>query len=207
MADFTQDQVGKALANLGNYRVKRAQEVANTGFPDGISGSLLLALGLRETNLKNLEGGLKLVGGEWVKQDDPTKMDVGWTQINRGFHAASLKLMPGVKAGTWTPTVDNKTANDAGFVPRFEEALMFTVNMMHESQAYGADHGVPDADLARFSVAAHNGGMGGALKGFREGNMDKYTTMGDYSGWVLRHRTLINRWLGQHPNWKVDSTP
>lgn len=207
MADFTQDQVGKALANLGNYRVKRAQEVANSGFPDGISGSLLLALGLRETNLRNLEGGIKLVNGEWVKQDDPTKMDVGWTQINRGFHAASLKLMPGVKSDTWTPTVENKTANDAGFVPRFEEALTFTINMMHESQAYAADHGVPNDELARFGVAAHNGGMGGALKGWREGNVDKYTTMGDYSGWVLRHRTLINRWLGQHPNWKVDSTP
>ena len=205
MADLTQDQVGKALANLGNYRVKRAQEVANSGFPDGISGSLLLALGMRETMLQNIQGGAMFVDGKWVPQTDPTKMDVGWSQINRGFHSGSLKLMPGVKNGTWAPTVDGKTANDAGFVPRFEDALQFTVNMMHESQAYGSTHGVKDEDLARFAVAAHNGGMGGALKGYREGNVDKYTTLGDYSGWVLRHRTLINRWLGQHPNWKVDS--
>ena len=32
--------------------------------------------------------------------------------------------------------------------------------------------------------------------------VDKYTTGGDYSAWVIRHRSLVQRWLNDHPNWK-----
>jgi hypothetical protein len=202
MADFTQTQVANALANLGNYRVKRVQEVASQGWNDGISGSTLLALGLRETALTNIQGGLiKDADGKWIPQPDPNKMDVGVFQISRIFHMVALKAMPGVKNGTWGPVVEGKTAGDGGFVPRFEESLQYTVQGLRDAQAYAEDHGVKAADLPRFSVAAHNAGWGGALRGYREGNVDKYTTGGDYSGWVFRHRTLINQWLKAHPNW------
>lgn len=202
MANLTDSQIGDRLTQLGHYRVMRTQEVANQGLPDGISGSLILALGLRETGLTNVEGGAELVNGVWVPQSDPNKKDVGVFQISRLYHKASLALMPGVKIGTWTPVVNGKSAANGGYCPRFEDSLQYVVKSMHEAQAYGGDHDVKEADLPRFAVAAHNGGMGGALQGYRVGNVDKYTTGGDYSAWCLYHKTGINHWLAEHPNWR-----
>lgn len=201
MSNFTLDQVGSALKNLGNYRVRRAQVVALEGRPDGISGSLLLSLGLRETRLQNIEGGAKLVNGKWVPEDDPRRMDVGIFQISRRFHLSSLKLMPGVRAGTWSPVILGQTAADAGHCPRFEDSLRYTLNAMHEAMAFGEEKGVKQDDLPRFAVAAHNGGWQGALDGYRAGNVDKYTTEGNYSAWVIYHRRLVNKWLLDHPKW------
>jgi hypothetical protein len=200
---LTDKQLHDALVQLGNYRVKRAQEAALVGPSDNISGALLLAIGLRETHLQNIEGGAKLVNGTWVKEDDPTRKDVGWLQISRRFHTPDLKLMPGVKTGTWGPVQADKTAADGGYVPRFEDGLQFTIKELREAQAYGQDQGVADADLARYSVAAHNSGWGGALNGYRAGNVDKNTAGGDYSQWVLHTRSQVNSWISGHPNWKV----
>lgn len=199
----TLEEAATALARLGNYRVLRAQQVANAGDPDGISGALLLAFGMRETWLRNIEGGAKLVDGRWVPETDPSRMDVGWTQISRRYHRDALDLMPGVKTGTWGPVVPMKTAAEAGFVPRFEEALQFTLRELHESIAFAEDHGVAEADRIPFAGAAHNAGQGGALQGYRAGDVDKFTAGGDYSAWVLAARKVINRWLGTHPNWLV----
>ncbi|MEJ7784746.1 MAG: hypothetical protein WKF96_08085 [Solirubrobacteraceae bacterium] len=203
MADFTDTQIGEALKALGNYRVRRAQVVALEGEPDGISGSLLLSLGLRETRLRNIEGGAKLVDGRWVAEDDPARMDVGIFQISRRYHMADLRRMVAVASGTWKPTVDLRTAADGGFCPRFEESIRYVLSEMHEAIAYGEDRGVKGSELPRFAVAAHNAGIGGAIEGYRQGDMDARTTGGDYSGWTLRHRTKINSWLGAHANWRA----
>jgi hypothetical protein len=131
-------------------------------------------------------------------------MDVGVFQISRTYHKFNLDQMPGVKTGTWGPVVAGRTAGEGGFVPRYEESLRYTIEGLQEAAAFAIDKGVKSqADQVRFAVAAHNGGQGGALKGYREGDVDKYTTGKDYSAWVLRHRTLVNRWLGQHKGWRV----
>lgn len=201
-----QDQIGQALARLGAYRVRRAQTVAAEGKPDGISGALVLALGMRETWGRNVQGGAKYdaVKKKWValdpsNPDDAAKMDVGWTQINRGYHYRTLLQMPAVASGTWGPVIEGKNPVNAGYVPRFEEALRFTVNELQEAVAYGHDHGVMDP--VRYAVAAHNAGMGGALRGEKEGSVDKYTANGDYSEWVMAAKSQVNQWLGKHPNW------
>lgn len=112
--------------------------------------------------------------------------------------------MPAVKEGTWGPVIDDgNTAYSFGYAPRFEQSLWFTLDNMHEAQAYAEDHGVPESELGRFAVAAHNGGIGGALQGWREGDVDKYTAGGDYSAWVARHATKIRAWLRDHPAWLV----
>ncbi|MEJ7824928.1 MAG: hypothetical protein WKF48_05840 [Solirubrobacteraceae bacterium] len=203
MAEFTDTQVAAALKQLGRYRVVRAQVVAHEGEPDGISGSLLLALGLRETGLRNIEGGAKLVDGRWRPEDDPARKDVGVFQISRRYHSLALGRMPGVLAGTWGPVVDAKSAASDGHCPRYEESLRYTLAEIHEALAYGADRGVSGPDLPRFAVAAHNAGVGGAIDGYRAGDVDKTTTGGDYSAWTLRHRAKINAWLVAHPNWRA----
>lgn len=199
MTDYT----AKALRDLGHYRVTRVQELAGQGDPDGISGSLLLALGLRETGLRNIEGGAKRVGSSWVREDDPNRMDVGFTQISRRFHLEALRAMPGVKAGTWAPTVKGKTAADAGYCPRFEEQIRFTLAELQDSIEYARSKGIPERDRVRFAVAAHNAGRGGAYDGYRTGGVDRHTANGDYSADVLKRRTLVNQWLAEHPNWRA----
>ena len=53
-------------------------------------------------------------------------------------------------------------------------------------------------------MAAYNAGMGGALNGWRAGDVDRFTTGGDYSAWVLRHRLAVQHWLDAHPRWKPE---
>lgn len=202
MADLNASQVEAALRRLGLYRVRRAQQVAKEGPPDGISGATLLALGLRESGLRNINGGLKKDSeGRWIA--DPERPDHGVFQINRGFHASALKRMPAVEEDSWWPVISDKTAYDKGYAPRFEESLRFVLELAHEHQAYGESQGIIEDDLGRFAIVAHNAGAGGAMRGWNEGEPDKFTAGGDYSAWVLRHRDKINHFLKANPKWQA----
>lgn len=205
MKDFTDTQIDEAMANLGNYRVKRVQSAANEGpLSSEISGALLLSLGLRDTSLANIEGGVKqdAVTGKWIKQDSHMLMHVGVFQISRRHNALGLRRMLAVENDTWGPVVVDKTPVDLDFVPRFEEALQFTLTELREAMGL-LDDMVEPKDLLRTAIAAHNAGIEKAKQGYREGNIDRYTTMRDYSAWVLRHRIIVNRWLGRHPDWQI----
>lgn len=199
---MTAQQVGDALARLGNYRVVAAQVAAGEGPPDGIGGHHLLALGLRETGLRNIEGGAKWDGSKWVAQDDPTLMDVGCFQISRHHHSAWCEAQPGCPVGSWSAVTD-RSAYDRGYVPRFTPALSFTLSRMKDARQLAATTlGLGEQASVRFAIAAHNAGTGGATKGQREGNVDRYTAGGDYSAWVLEHAKLVKAWLEAHPNWQ-----
>jgi len=199
--DLSYDEVGNCLRKCGYYRVRRAQTVCNSGPPDGISGATMLALGMRETRLKNVNGGARWdsSSGTWVQ----TKTDKGVFQIASEYHMADLRRMLGVDEGTWGPVVEQATALDDNYCPRYEESLQFTLMLMHEHQAFAMDSGISEDELGRFAVVAHNAGLGGALRGYREGEPDRYTAYQNYSQWVLRHRTIINRWLNDHLKWRV----
>lgn len=206
----TQTQVRDALRRLGHYRVVRAQEQVENpdgheeGYwvDDGLRGSHLLALGLRETWGRNIEGGARLNdAGTWVPEWDPARMDVGWLQISRRYHALSLEAMPGVAAGTWAPIVTGKNANDSGFVPRFTDSLRYTILEMRTAIRYAETHSVPASARIRFAIVAHNAGVGGAMKGYQDGNFDKYTAGGDYSAWVLDARKKVVVFLNNNPDW------
>lgn len=187
--DLSTNDVAQALANLGNFRVKMAQAVAAEGPPDGISGSLMLSLGLRESRLKNI--------------NNPAQSDHGGFQISELYHADWLRTEPGCPEGTWV-AVAGHTAVEDGYCPRYTPALTYALKMLKGSVSFGMRQGVKETDAVRFAVAAYNAGGGGALRGFKEGDVDKYTTGGDYSGWVMRHRLIIQHWLDAHPAWKPD---
>lgn len=202
------EDVATALARLGKYRVRRAQTVALQGQPDGISGALVLAMGLRETWGRNIEGGAKRVGTVYValdpkKPSEARLMDVSWLQISRVYHFDALSRMLAVKAGTWDEAAPGHSPAEGGYVPRFEEALQFTLSEMHEAMAFAEDNGIPEKDWPRFAIAAHNAGRSDALKGYRAGDVDLFTAGGDYSVWVLRARSQVNAWLGEHRKWLV----
>lgn len=182
--------VGIALTKLGHYRVTAAQYVALEGPPDGISGSLLLALGLRESLLQNI--------------NNKAQTDKGTFQITERYHSAFLKDQPGCLEHTWV-SVPGHSAMEDGYCPRYTPALNYALEMLQDHRNYAINLGITDEKAVRFAVAAYNAGIGGALAGYDAGNIDLKTTGGDYSAWVLEHRTLINRWLKDHPNWKIDT--
>jgi hypothetical protein len=177
--------------------VVTAQVIAAEGKPDLISGALLLSLGLRESHLRNVE--------------NAAQTDKGVVQITKLWHAAWLRSQPGCKAGSfatdpeksdeWHLAPGNFTALDDGYVPRFTPAMVYACDMLKDAITV-APKNLDDKALIRFAVAAFNAGVGGAKKGLAEGDVDKFTTGGDYSEWVIRHRSLVQRWLNDHPNWK-----
>lgn len=181
--DFSQKTVDKALKNLGQYRVKVAQELAAAGDPDGISGALLLSLGLRESQLQNIV--------------NAAGTDRGCFQITQVYHGIWLRGEPGCPEGEWKP-VDRENALHERYVPRFTPACAYALGMLQENLAYARGRDNP----LSYAIAAYNAGRGGAEKGYKEGNVDKYTSGGDYSDWVLRHRPKVNKFLKAHPNWR-----
>lgn len=202
---MTPAQVAAALKRLGRYRVGRAHEIA-AQHNDGIGGHHFLALGMREAGPFthwNIEGGARWNGSAWVKEWDPTKMDVGAFQISRKYHGAQLERMPGVAVATWKPVVAGRTANDGGYAPRWAEQLAFTDRELRSNRAYGIAAGVATADLVHFALTAHNAGKGGALQGYRDGDLDRYSTYGDYGATCLRYARVIKSWVDAHPAWRT----
>ena len=69
------------------------------------------------------------------------------------------------------------------------------VKLRHSSYEFALEHNVKPQELLPFAVAAHNAGNGGALRGYQEGDVDKYTTGGDYSADVLVRAAQAEAWL------------
>lgn len=184
---MTYKQVDQVLRRLGNYRVKRAQEIALEGEPDGISGSLLLAIGCRESMCQNI--------------NNSEQTDHGCFQISERWHPHWLSTHPGCPEGSWHADYRH-TAYEDKYCPTFTDGARYAVQILRNNIEAAIDYGVPTKDQVRFAIAAYNAGPGGAIKGYREGDVDKYTTGGDYSEWVLARRTTINRWLGNHKTWR-----
>lgn len=186
--DLSLTQIGAALTRLGHYRVMAAQAVALEGAPDGISGALLLSLGLRETGLRNI--------------NNPSDTDHGCFQISELYHWGWLAKQPGCKEGEWTVSPGHSAVED-GYCPRYTPALEYAIDVLHTGLEYARVKRLPEIARISFAVASYNAGVGGAMNGYKAGDVDRYTTGLDYSSWVLRHRTMVNQWLRDHPNWRV----
>lgn len=185
---FTQAQVDAALKALGAYRVRVAQEIALEGPSDAFSGALLLALGLRETGLRNVNNG--------------EDTDHGCFQISEFFHASWLLAQPGCPEGQWVARVGHSALEDH-YCPRYTPACQYALQILKDNYAYAVLKGVDVDQRLSFSLAAYNAGIGGAMKGYREGDVSKYTTGGDYAGWVLSARSQVNHFLVRNQNWRV----
>lgn len=200
MSDITPAQLDAALVQFGRYFVWKVQSDVHAVFPGGwFPPSVMLALGLRETNLQNICGGAQLINGQWV----PTKTDRGWLQITdtEPTNAVWLKSQLGCPDGKWDP-VQGHNALEPLHVPTMSGALAYTLREMvtHRALAYAA--GVTGPACLQFIVAAHNAGFNGALRGYREGNVDANTTLGDYSWWVMHYAPQIATWISAHPGWQ-----
>jgi hypothetical protein len=169
------------LQQLGRYRIKRALDIAAKGDPDGIGGELLLAIGSRESGMRNIVG--------------DSGHGRGWLQIDDRYHQAWLADHLGCKSGSWWPSFTH-SALDGGYCPRFSDACWRAISLLRTNRQFAKNRGVPDKYLTRFAVAAYNAGATGALRGWREhGDFDHFTTGGDYSDDVIGRRAEVARWL------------
>lgn len=198
----TAKELGDALNAFGNYRVLRCQQIAEPTF---LHPSVLMALGYRETGLKNICGGAVREHGKWVQ----AYTDRGCFQISDQVsdEAAWLAVVPGCKEPEWSPATPPVKAIEPRHCPRFTDAATFVVGkaMMNRAQALKAEVNV--SDVLRFCVAAHNAGFHGALEGYRNGNVDENTAHGDYSAYVMDLAPKIHDWVVKHPGWIYHGQP
>lgn len=189
--------VDARLQTLGKMRIQQSLRVGSEGPPDLVSGSLLLALGMRESGLRPVLGDHTHARGDY--------------QIHDLFHMETLRKYPGCPAFRGTISEYDKLTTDeqktyrhvvsgahAGLpyhCPRFIDANRIAVTLLDINCEQAIDHGVDDQHVINVAVAAYNTGMGAAMKGYHEGDIDKYTTGEDYSADVLLRRTNINEWL------------
>ena len=86
--NITESQLSQQLHALGNRRLDMVSDLAHEGENDGIGAALLLALGSRETNMRNIVG--------------DSGHGRGWLQIDDRFHNMWLSKHRGCLSGTYT---------------------------------------------------------------------------------------------------------
>jgi hypothetical protein len=170
------------LDAFGAHRVEIVTEIAHEGAGDGIGPALLLALGSRETNLRNIAGDMG--------------HGRGWVQIDDRFHGPWLDAHAGCDSGSWDAKY--RSALPAGHVPTLTASTLKAIEMLQANMAFGRAKGIPDGQAVRFACAAYNAGPGGAIAGAHAGDVDSGTTGHDYSADVLARKEAITRWLRRH---------
>jgi hypothetical protein len=202
---ITQDQLTPVMEAFGQEAALLAQKETHAAFPGGwLQPSVVMALGLRETGLRNIRGGAVLINGVW----EPSDTDEGWLQITNTVtsNAEWLAKQPGCPNGSWKPDMPGFNSGKVNALttdhnPTLTAALGYTLGQItsERRQAYSVVH---PSGVLRFVIAAHNAGFEGALEGYRAGNVDENTTLGNYSAWVLANAPAIAEWIAGRPDWQ-----
>jgi hypothetical protein len=177
--NITEGQLDQQLRGLGHRRLDMVSDLAHEGENDGIGAALLLALASRETNMRNIAG--------------DSGHGRGWLQIDDRSHLDFLAKHRGCDSGSFTPAHDS--AAPKGRVPTLTAATIYAIGLLRANMRVARSNGVPEEQVLRFAIAAYNAGAGGALHGFRNGDVDRGTTGGDYSRDVLARKAVIARIL------------
>lgn len=195
------------LKNFGRWRTERLLEIGDIGDPDLIHGTLLLAIGSRETNLRNIVGGGYFEEYEEVQSDGSTAtkkrfvvtgIDRGVFQINAQFHPRWLDSVKGCDSGTYEEKYNS--ALPPGRVPGLTSGAKKARDILRYNITYARSKNVPEDSVVRVAIAAYNCGNYLAVRAYEEGDPDKYTSLGNYSKDVLERQRAIRRWI-QNRGW------
>jgi hypothetical protein len=163
------------------------------------------ALGCRETGLQNIRGGAVFENGAWK----PSDTDEGVFQVTNtvSSNARWLRSVPGCPNGTFEPDMEGWNAGKVnaltpGHNPTLSAGLQFTIGEIKANRAQAGPAKIKPPDVLRFVIAAHNAGFEGALEGYESGDVDRYTTLGNYSWWVLLNAPPIAAWIAAKPDWQ-----
>lgn len=177
--NITKAQLEAELEAFGRHRLEIVTELTHEGPPDRVGPALLLAMGSRETDLRNIVG--------------DAGHGRGWLQIDDRFHAGWLSQHRGCASGSFKARF--ASALPQGRVPTLTAATLRAVEMLNSNMQFGLTHGVPQAKALRFALAAYNAGPSGTLSGFQGGDVDANTAHGDYSADVLERKRVVGRFL------------
>ena len=177
--NITEAQLAQQLRALGHRRLEMVSDLAHEGENDGIGVALLLALGSRETNMRNIVG--------------DSGHGRGWLQIDDRFHAEFLKTHRGCDSGSFTAA--HASALPKGRCPTLTAGTIYAIGLLRANMRFARQNGVAEQKVLRFAISAYNAGQGGALAGFREGDSDRRTTGRDYARDVLRRKAAIAKIL------------
>ena len=176
--------MGRSCVRSDSRRIEMVFDLAREGEEDdGIGPALLLALGSRETNMRNIVGN----GGHGR----------GWLQIDDRFHRDFLATHRGCVAGSFQPM--RPSAAPQGLVPSLTASTIYAIVLLRSNMRFARSHGVPEATVLRFAVAAYDAGAGGALRGLRAGDVDRHTTGRHPACDVLGRKAAIARILEREP--------
>jgi hypothetical protein len=119
-------------------------------------------------------------------------------QINETFHRAFLLSIPGCDNGTYKEvhlslSEGGQGALPRGRVPGLTRGLRYTILLLQQGVVYATQNGVPAEDAVQVAVAGYNAGAFNAVRGYFQGDVDRFTTGRDYSADVLKRRTLSRR--------------
>ena len=206
---LTQEELTVIFERFGNEACLIVQREVIAAFPGGwLSPSVVLSLGLRETGLENIRGGAVEINGVW----EPSDTDEGVFQVTNlvESNAIWLKSVPGCPNGSFKPDMEGWNAGKVNALttdhnPTLSAGLQYTIDEIKANRAQAEPAGVKSADVLRFCIAAHNAGFEGALKGYESGNVDKFTTLGNYSAWVLENAPAVAEWIAARPAWQFKS--
>lgn len=166
-------QCQQALDHLGRARFDIVDHMAAEGASDLIGVIQVCAIGFRESGIRNVEG--------------DHGFGCGWLQIDRRSHGAWLAKRAGCRSGSWEFAAGHR-ASEPGYVPGLMASTDYAIQLLRGNMEGARRAGVPQAHRFRVALAGYNGGLGNALRSYREGgvtNVDARTTGRDYSASVL----------------------
>jgi hypothetical protein len=188
------------LLRFRRWRAERVLELAAAGEPDRIHGTLVLAIGSRETNLRNIVGGGYFDDlGDW----HTTGVDRGLFQINQVYHERWLASVQGCQSGEYAEVygVPDGGALPIGRVPGLTASIKKVISILRYNITLAVKAGIPDEEVLAVAVAGYNGGVGSAIRAYqKDGDPDLVTTGKNYSRDVLLRQRAIRSFI-QNRKW------
>ena len=184
------EYLNKRLDDLPEGYIQEALDIGRQGGPDPISGTLLIAISVRES-------GLRCVLGDQGRAR-------GSHQFLDTYHSEFLRTVPGCKAAATIKehTHENwkqqrgKNALMRGYAPGWAHSCGYCADILNGLFDQAIREDVQDEDALHVALSAYNVGMTRALRGYEEHySSDHYTTGKDYGRDVLLRRSEINHLL------------
>lgn len=195
------EYVNGRLKALGKTRVQKALIIAAEE-NDLISGELVIALGIRESGLRNVLGDFQGTHGRAR----------GALQFHDEWHMSFLRSVVGCVASktipeftriNWIP-IPGTNAGMRGFCPTWEDSIRYGIKILDGHIQKAKIKSVRSkVDLVKIALSAYNCGFTRAYNAYQAGDVDSPTTLKNYSRDVLLRKDEVREWLNKHPNWRI----
>ena len=172
----TTTDLERELTRFGPARVAVLHKTLRAVQAPHVSPVLVLAIGSRESGLRNIVG--EDGHGRGVFQQDDR------------FQGAFLNSTRGCRPGTYVPAF--ASALPKGRVPTLAAGCRHLVETLEANVVLAIRWGIPNGHRLRFALAAYSAGPGGAMIGWRDHHdADRRTAGGDYSEDVMERAAAL----------------